>query len=628
MTGTGGPPRTAMAAAAFDDLPEPVWELRGDDLRVVTANRAARSAAAPEVTVVGSPFVTVAAGLDATGLAEALRHVLETGEPIRDVAWARPHAAYLIDADRVRAMDGSVRGVLARARAAGATRPVLRVLRGGSVVAPEPAPLPAHMPHRIPILPGTRLAAHHVGAPTGTGEWFDVVPLPQGRVALAVGTIGRQPSDAAEAAAASTLRAVLADCLLAGGSLVDALGRLDATAARTPELRGATAAVAILDIATGTVERARCGHLPAVLCGPGTTGSLEGLLNDGAGGPLGVHARRPTTRTDQLQPGGVLLLHTGGPGGAPSPVTAWLRTLGRRAEELWPPTGPGEDPDGDVDSPTTADVFSARLVDRLGGPDAVPGLTLLTATRPERPMTDLRLEVTAAATELAGLRAALTDWLAELGATAQTTTAVPMVVSELVSNVIEHAYPDGEPGPVRVRAAVDGSAGLLVSVVDEGRWTTGPRRPGYGLAVAHELSEGLAVHPSEAGTRVEARFALDRPVIAHPFGRARLRPAVPGAFEVSEPDDGTAVVTVRGPVDLPVVDDLRSVLLHASGGGTRPLVLDLTAATGVAAAGVRLLYEVSRFSDPPPRVVAPAGSAAHGVLTLAGLGRLLVSGPA
>jgi hypothetical protein len=41
---------------------------------------------------------------------------------------------------------------------------------------------------------------------------------------------------------------------------------------------------------------------------------------------------------------------------------------------------------------------------------------------------------------------------------------------------------------------------------------------------------------------------------------------------------------------------------------------------------VRLLYELSRFSDPLPRVIAPPGSTAHDVLTLAGLARLL-AGP-
>jgi anti-sigma regulatory factor (Ser/Thr protein kinase) len=620
MPGTGGCPPAAAAAAAFDDLPEPVWELHGDELRVVTANRAARAAAPDEVAVLGGPFAEAAPGLDTGELLDALRHVLRTGEPARDLRWSRSESAYVIDVDQVRTVDGTVRGVLARARAAGSVRPVLRVLEGGAAAVAEPAQLPAHMPERVPIVSGARLAAHHVGARPGSGQWFDVVPLPPDRVALATGNVGQQPTAAAEATAASTLRAVLADCLLAGGSLIDALARLDATAARTPQLRGATVAVAVLDTSTGVVEHARCGHLPAVFCGPGATGSLEGLLTEGAGGPLGVDARRPVARTDRLQPGDMLLLHARDGGTGPGPATAWLRTLLRAATELWPPAG-------QPDSPSASDVFTARLIDRLGGPDAVPGLTLLTATRPHHPQADLRLDVPAEATELAAVRATLTTWLEDLGATAETATAVPLVVSELVSNVVEHAYPLGEPGPVRVRATVDSAAGLLVSVADEGGWAADRLRPGYGLAVARELSQNLTVHPSDGGTRVEARFPLGRAVVDHPFGRAPLRTAVPGAFEVSEPEEGPPVVVVHGPVDLPVVDDLRSVLLYTSGGGTRPIVLDLTGATGVAAAGVRLLYELSRFSDPLPRVIAPPGTTAHDVLTLAGLARLL-AGPA
>src|SRR4051812_25546681 len=144
MPGTGGCPPAAAAAAAFDDLPEPVWELHGDELRVVTANRAARAAAADQVVVVGGPFAGAAPGLDTEELLDALRHVLRAGEPVRDLGWTRPESAYVIDADQVRAMDGTVRGVLARARAADAVRPVLRVLEGGAG-APDPAQLPAHM---------------------------------------------------------------------------------------------------------------------------------------------------------------------------------------------------------------------------------------------------------------------------------------------------------------------------------------------------------------------------------------------------------------------------------------------------------------------------------------------------
>jgi anti-sigma regulatory factor (Ser/Thr protein kinase) len=483
------------------------------------------------------------------------------------------------------------------------------------------------MPGRVPILGTARLAAHHVETPSavGSGEWFDVLALGPTRVALAAGTVGRQPSAAAEAAAASTLRAVLTECLLAGGTVPEALRRLDEAAARSTALHGATAALAVLDTETGEVCHARCGHLPALQLGPGTPGWPQGPIDDEAGGPLGLGAKPPTLRTDRLPPGGLLLLHAGGADTRSTPVDGWLRSLVEAATELWPP--------GEVaDSPSAPDVFCARLVDRLGGRSALPGLTLVAVARNRVSHPDLAVEVPAVATELAPLRTTLTDWLDRLGVTADALTAVPLVVSELASNVAEHAYPAGTTGPVRVTAAVDGPGGLRVSVADDGRWVDDRReRAGYGLAVARELAERLDVHPSVpsaaqstgTGTRVDARFALDRPTVGHRLGRAPLGAAVPGAFEVVEAAGGVPVVRVHGPVDLPVVDDLRSVLLQASGGGTRPLTVDLTGATGLAAAGVRLLYELSRYSEPLPRVIAPPGSVVHGVLTLAGLGSLL-----
>ncbi len=634
-------PSAGAAAAAFDDLPDPVWEVRGDDLRVTTANRAARAAAAG-TTVLGRPFDEVGEGLDAPELIEALRRVLHTGEPVRDLRWRRPgptpvrDARYVIDADQVRGGDGAVRGVLVRAREL--TGVVLRSVTSASD-GPHPAadgeppaagtaasPVrPEHMPEQVPVVRGVRLAAHHVSAPpgVGAGEWFDVVALPAGRVALAVGSVGRQASPAAEVAAVSTLRAVLQDCLLAGGGLAEAVRRLDAVAGRFAGVRGATVAVVVLDPATGRFEHARCGHQPALVCGPRPARVVDG----DPGGPLGVGAHCPVPRSDVLDRDDLLLLHTGGPVEGHRPVDRWLGSLADDVGRLWPPEAVAGRA-GPADSSTALDVFCVRLVDRTGsadGPSTAPGLTVLAAARPAPDDADLRLEVPAVPVELGPLRAALTGWLEDLGATAEAVTAVPLVVSELVSNTIEHAYPPDVPGTVRVHAGLDGSAGLRIEVADDGRWAEAGREPGYGLAVARELSQRMTVQTGDTGTRVEVAFALGHPTVVRRGGtRGWLRPADPGAFEVAGPASGPPVVTVHGPVDLPIVDELRSALLHASGGGTRPVVLDLAACTGVTAAGVRLLYELDRFADPSLRVLAPAGSVAHDVLSLAGLARLLV----
>ncbi|HZG88710.1 MAG TPA: ATP-binding protein [Pseudonocardia sp.] len=650
MPGSGGcaiGPSVGAAAAAFDDLPDAVWEVRGEELRVATANRAARSAAASGTTVLGSRFGEVGEGLDAPELTEALLRVLRTGESVRDLRWRRsgptpPRGTrYVIDADQVRGGDGAVRGVLVRAREltgallrsvmdvppddARATHPGAVPSAAGPVAGPA---RPEHMPEQVPVVRGVRLAAHHVSAPpgAGAGEWFDVIALPGGRVALAVGSVGRQASPAAEVAAVSTLRAVLQDCLLAGGGLPEAVRRLDSVAGRNAGVRGATVAVVVLDPATGRFEHARCGHQPALVCGPRPARVVDG----DAGGPLGVGASRPVLRPDVLDRDDLLLLHTGGPVEGRRPVARWLGALADDVGRLWPPEVTAGRA-GPADSSTALDVFCVRLVDRTGsadGPSTAPGLTVLAAARPADDDADLRLEVPAVPAELGPLRAALTGWLEDLGATAEAVTAVPLVVSELVSNTMEHAYPQGEPGAVRVHAGLDGSAGLRIEVADDGRWAEAGRQPGYGLAVARELSQSMAVQTGATGTRVEVTFALGHPTVVRRGGtRGWLRPADPGAFEVAGPGSGPPEVTVHGPVDLPIVDELRSALLHASGGGTRQVVLDLTACTGVTAAGVRLLYELDRFADPSLRVLAPAGSVAHDVLSLAGLSRLLVDRP-
>jgi anti-sigma regulatory factor (Ser/Thr protein kinase)/anti-anti-sigma regulatory factor len=308
------------------------------------------------------------------------------------------------------------------------------------------------------------------------------------------------------------------------------------------------------------------------------------------------------------------MLHAGGVAAGAAPVD-WQGALMGAVDELWSPAG---------DAPGALDELADRLIEWTGGRAPVPGLTLLLATRSRRPHDDLRLDVPAVATELAGLRTALTGWLERLGAGAWARTAVPLVVSELASNAVEHAYPADRPGRVRVEALLAGRDGLLVTVDDDGRWAPPRPRPGYGLVLARDLSDDMRVDPSDAGTRVCARFALSRPAVAHSSGgRTRPHPAVAAELEVTEPAGGPSVVAVRGRVDRPVLAELRSALLRASRGGTRPVVLDLTAATAVAAAGVRLLYELDRSAEPPIRVRAPASSVAHDVLSLAGLDRLL-----
>ena len=87
--------------------------------------------------------------------------------------------------------------------------------------------------------------------------------------------------------------------------------------------------------------------------------------------------------------------------------------------------------------------------------------------------------------------------------------AVGIVISEAVTNVVLHAYREGEPGPVRVEASVE--AGLLTLVVaDEGvGMSPNPDSPGLGvgLALIARLADQVDVQ-SAAGTRLVVRLQL------------------------------------------------------------------------------------------------------------------------
>jgi len=49
-------------------------------------------------------------------------------------------------------------------------------------------------------------------------------------------------------------------------------------------------------------------------------------------------------------------------------------------------------------------------------------------------------------------------------------TAIPcgLIINELISNALEHAFPDGRPGEIRVRFEPDGDGRFLLEVADTG----------------------------------------------------------------------------------------------------------------------------------------------------------------
>lgn len=137
---------------------------------------------------------------------------------------------------------------------------------------------------QLPTVPGVALAARYAAAADDVvgGDWYDLVLLPSGKVAVVLGDVAGHGLSAA--AVTGQLRHALRANLLrdAGpGAALEALNQL-ITSLLPGEM--ATAVVAELDPATGVVTTATAGHLPAL-----ALASTGNTFVDGARGPaLGV----------------------------------------------------------------------------------------------------------------------------------------------------------------------------------------------------------------------------------------------------------------------------------------------------------------------------------------------------
>jgi chemotaxis family two-component system sensor kinase Cph1 len=133
----------------------------------------------------------------------------------------------------------------------------------------------------LPKVPGVDLAARYLPSADDVvgGDWYDLVPLPSGRISLVLGDVAGHGLSAAAVTAQlrHALRATLLRDLGPGAALAE-LNRL-LTALLPGEM--ATAVVAELDPASGEVAVASAGHLPVL-------STATGFLRAGRGPALGI----------------------------------------------------------------------------------------------------------------------------------------------------------------------------------------------------------------------------------------------------------------------------------------------------------------------------------------------------
>ncbi|MFJ3311188.1 SpoIIE family protein phosphatase, partial [Streptomyces sp. NPDC086549] len=174
------------------------------------------------------------------------------------------------------------------------------------------------LPRALPEQSALKVAYRYLPAHSGvSGDWFDVIPLPGSRVALAVGDVVGHGLHAA--ATMGRLRTAVhnfstldlpPDEILS--HLDDLVGRIDqdeANAETTAEIVGATCLYAIYDPVTRRCTMARAGHLAPALVHPDGTATYPDLP---AGPPLGLGGMPFQTAELDLPEHTQLVLYTDG----------------------------------------------------------------------------------------------------------------------------------------------------------------------------------------------------------------------------------------------------------------------------------------------------------------------------
>jgi serine/threonine-protein kinase RsbW len=125
------------------------------------------------------------------------------------------------------------------------------------------------------------------------------------------------------------------------------------------------------------------------------------------------------------------------------------------------------------------------------------------------------------------LRNVVASLAKENGLSSAQVYAVKFCVGEAIANVVMHAYPEGEPGPVEVSAQeADGEFAVVVTDRGGGAVPNPPARSvegGLGLGFMTRLTDGCTFTATGAGTTVEMLFPLPQQGRGGPWAISRHR---------------------------------------------------------------------------------------------------------
>jgi serine phosphatase RsbU (regulator of sigma subunit)/anti-sigma regulatory factor (Ser/Thr protein kinase) len=339
------------------------------------------------------------------------------------------------------------------------------------------------LPVTMPRVPGLRFTSKYQPAAGIGGDWYDVLALPSGAVALAMGDVAGHGVEAA--AAMGRLRNALRACAVEGVDPADVVARLDRLMAVLDVAGMVTLLFGIVDPDLSEFRFVSAGHVPPLVLKPGD----PFFADEGrADPPLGT-SRRHRFRTHVVSLDSVksLLLYTDG-------------LIERRDESL---SAGLERLRGESylvgAAPSPAATLDSLVGSLLEGSEATDDIALLLVEL-EAPSTNFNLQLAADPAALVVVRRSLKRWLSDLEVGGRLRDDVLTAAGEAVANSVEHAYgPQG--GWMKVLGSREGDT-LKVVVRDGGHWRKRSSGRGRGTRLMRSLMDSIVDETSDGGTTV------------------------------------------------------------------------------------------------------------------------------